>query len=178
MLFIVILIWIMTSIKVSSLNGDLLLERANTREQIARVKDLESEKQGLGNRIEALEQERTQLVQGRIPRLHPLEFDVTVPIDQRYFRNISFTLTGTSHERKYEYHVVMHNEGSGSIKPDVTLFLFDELGVQVGKTHLSDRDATSETDSPSLKPGETRSYSSQVKLEHPSKPKYFLVDIR
>lgn len=103
---------------------------------------------------------------------------MTIPINQRYFRNISFTLTGTSHERNYEYHAVMHNEGSESIKPDVTLLLFDELGVQVGKTHLSGRDATSETDSPSLSPGETRSYSSRVKLEHPAKPEYFLVDIR
>ena len=178
LLFIVIVIWIMTSIKVSSLNSQMLVEQANTRQQMAKVEELESSNHQLLGEIGRLEQERAQLVQGRIPRLLPLEFDVTVPIDERYFRNISFTLAGTAHDRIYEYHVVMHNEGNSNIRPNVTLFLFDELGIQVGKTRLSEKDATSGRNSLSLKPGETRSYSSEIELDYPAEPRYFLIDIK
>ena len=168
----------MTSVKGASYNGNLLLERLNTREQLERSEKLQAENESLNEKNKSLEHELIQLVEGRIPGLLPLEFDVTIPIKQDYFRNISFIMTGTNQDRYYEYHVVMHNEGTRSIKPNVILSLFDGLGIQVGKTHLSNEYAASETESRELTPGETRSYSNQIKLDHESSPKYFLIDIK
>ncbi len=178
LLFIVILVWIMTSMKLSAVNGDLLLEKARTREQIEANRQLEAEKRQLEQQISQLEQERAELVEKRIPHLRPLQFDVTIPIDKEYFRNINFTLTGTDHNRHYEYRAVIHNDGSASVEPDVTLFLFDELGIEVGKTRLSGKDTKAGTEAPTLQPGETRSYSSEIRLQRQADPKYFLIDVR
>ncbi|HEB94963.1 MAG TPA: hypothetical protein ENI96_00865 [Sedimenticola thiotaurini] len=178
LLFVVILVWIITSMKLSSLNGDLLLEQARTREQAQQNRQLQASNKQLRATIDRLEQEQAELVAGRIPRLRPLKFDVTIPIEQEYFRNINFTLTGTTHRRRYEYRVVMHNGGSANVEPDVTLFLFDELGIEVGKARLTSGGNDTEEEKNPLLPGETRSYSNEIRLDREATPKYFLVDVR
>jgi len=171
LLVVLILIWVMASLGRESYNGDRLEEKANTLEKQERLEKLQSE-------IEGLKHELAQLVQGRIPRLLPIEFDVTIPLNQDYLRNISFILSGISENRSYEFHVVMHNEDSVRVEPNANLFLFDELGIQVGKTHLSNEHTTSETVSSLLRPGETRSYFNRIKLDRETYPRYFLVDVK
>lgn len=178
LLFLVILLWIMTVVKLTSGNEGLLQERAKAREQVAMTEKLQSENDSLNTKIENLKHDLAQLVEGHIPGLLPLEFDITIPIEQDYFRNIRFIMTGTSQDRYYEYNAVMHNEGTNSVKPNVTLFMFDERGMQVGSTILSNASAAPEIESSDLTPGETRSYSNQIKLGREVSPKYFLVDIR
>jgi len=49
--------------------------------------------------------------------------------------------------------------------------------LPVGKAHVSSEDVTSEKVSRLLAPGETRSYSSRIKLDQEADPRYFLVNI-
>ena len=119
-----------------------------------------------------------ELVQGRIPNLMPLEFDVTVPSDQAYLKNISFTLTGTASDKQYEYRAVLHNDRLADIQPDVSILLFDALGIQVGKAKLSKNHTTSNAQQDDLKPGETRAYSSRISLDREAEPSYFLIEVK
>jgi len=178
LLFVTIIGWILTGSKLSSTNTRFLEYQISVRQNLSDSQQLTSKAGTLEGEVKTLQEELAALVQGRIPNLTPLEFDVTVPSDQTYFRNISFTLTGTRSDRKYEYRVVLHNDSSALIRPDVTIFLFDALGVQVGMTKLSKEDATSELEHNSLKPGETRSYSSRITLDREAKPDYFLINVK
>ena len=107
-----------------------------------------------------------------------LEFDSTINIDHSYFRNIGFTLTGTSDNKNYEYRIVLHNDSLNVIAPAVTVFLFDDRGIQVGSTVLSKIDSTSKVEFNNLQPNETRSYTGRIGLNIHSEPKYFLVDVQ
>ena len=128
--------------------------------------------------IERLKTEKEILVKGVIPGLRLLEFDSTINIDDQYFRNIGFTLTGTSHSKNYEYRIVLHNDSLNVVTPAVTVFLFDDRGIQVGSTVLSKMDATSKAEFNVLQPNETRSYTGRIALNIQSEPKYFLVDVK
>ena len=178
LLFLVILLWIITTVKLTSGNENLLQERAKAREQVEMTEKLQSENDSLNTKIENLKHDIAQLVEGRVPGLLPLELDITVPIEKDYFRNIRFVMTGTSHDRHYEYNAVMHNEGTKSVKPNVTLFMFDERGLQVGSTILSNANSAPEIESSDLTPGESRSYSNQIKLRSKATPMYFLIDLK
>ena len=178
LLFMVILLWIITVVKLTSGNGDLLQERAKAREQVAMTEKLQSENDSLNTKIENLKHDIAQLVEGRIPGLLPLQFDIMIPIEQDYFRNISFIMTGTSQDRHYEYNAVMRNEGAMMVKPNVTLFVFDERGIQVGATTLSNASVAPEIEGSDLTPGETRSYSNRIELGREVTPKYFLIDLK
>ena len=121
--------------------------------------------------------ERDELVENRFPGLIPLNYDAAIPINDKYIRNIIFTLVSNGREKYYEYRMVMHNETLSVIKPKVEILLFDDVGIQVGRAVISKMDATTEADRADLDPGEVRSYSSTVNLVRNSEPKYFLLSI-
>jgi|GEM_PF-951129 len=177
LLLIVTLIWIMYSLKLTSRSGDLLQERINNRALETSLEKLQSDNESLETTLERLQDEVAQLVKGRIPRLLPLELDITIPIERDYFRNVSFTLAGTSQDSYYQYHAVIQNLGTSYVKPDVTVLLFDELGIQVGESRLSSEDDTSGAHISELSPGETRTYVSQIKMDRKIPARYFMVNI-
>ena len=178
LLLVTIIGWILTATKLSSNRSEYLGYQASVREELSGSKRLVEEIAGLERKVTDLEGEMATLVQGRIPGLNPLEFDLTVSLEQDYFKNISFTLTGTQADKKYEYRAVLHNGSPSVVRPNVTIFLFDARGVQVGKTQLSNDHATSEVEHTGLKPGETRAYSSRISLDRASDPAYFLIDVK
>jgi len=177
LLLIVTLVWVMYSLKLSSRSDDLLQERINNRALETSLEKLQSDNESLETTLERLQDEVAQLVKGRIPRLLPLELDITIPIERDYFRNVSFTLAGTSQDSYYEYRAVIHNIGTSYVKPDVTVLLFDELGIQVGESRLSSEDDTSGAEISELSPGETRSFVSQIKMDREIPARYFMVNI-
>lgn len=73
---------------------------------------------------------------------------------------------------------MLHNDSLNVIAPAVTVFLFDDRGIQVGTTVLSKIDATSKVEFSSLQPNETRSYTGRIGLNIQSEPKYFMVDVK
>ena len=127
--------------------------------------------------LDELRQNVHMLVDGRIPNLYRLEFDKTIPVEQQYMRNINFTLTGVEPNKHYEYRMVMHNASMNVVTLLVNVFLFDELGIQVGSTRNAKSDTLPGVEYVDLQPGEIRSYSSKVPLDRSKKPHYFLVTI-
>ncbi len=127
--------------------------------------------------LKKLHQDVNVLVEGRIPNLHRLEFDKTIPLDQQHVRNIIFTLTGVGTDKQYEYRIVMHNDSLNIAHPLANVFLFDEVGIQLGMTRNSEFDTRSRVEYVNLRPREIRSYSSKVPLDRNEIPFYFLVTV-
>jgi len=170
-LLIAIFGWIAMSVKLAGVEEQFQQYQLSSRQAISASENQTAE-------VERLRTENETLVKGVIPGLRLLEFDSTITLDEQYLRNIGFTLTGTSHTRNYEYRIVLHNDSLNVVAPAVTLFLFDDHGIQVGTTVLSKTDATSKAEFSSLQPNETRSYTGRVVLNIQSEPKYFLVEVK
>ena len=81
--------WIAVSMKLAAIEDQFHQYQLSSRQEIS-----DSENQAA--EIERLKAEKEILVKGVIPGLRLLEFDSTITIDDQYFRNIGFTLTGTS----------------------------------------------------------------------------------
>jgi len=162
--------WIAAGMKLAAIEEQFHQYQLSSRQEIAAGKNQVAE-------VERLKAEQEALVKGIIPGLRILDFDATVSIEDQYVRNIGFTLTGTNHSKNYEYRIVLHNDSLNVVAPAVTIFLFDDRGIQVGTTVLSKGDATSKVEFNTLQPNETRSYSGRIALNIQSEPKYFLVEV-
>ncbi len=162
--------WFLTSVKLADMRGKYYKDQASVRKGAGSTQVLEA-------RIADLEAQNASLVVGQIPGLALLEYDKTLQIDREYLRNIGFTLTGTAYSKNYEYRAVLHNNSMNIVRPLVTVYLFDERGIQIGQARLSRENATSRVDSENLQPDETRSYTGRVELNLESEPKYFLVTL-
>ncbi|MCB1759675.1 MAG: hypothetical protein KDI68_07830 [Gammaproteobacteria bacterium] len=169
-LFIALLGWLFTAIRLSSVSDEYHDYRVSSRDELDQRKQNNVE-------LDQLRSEREALVKGLIPGLHPLNFDETIDIRESYLRNIAFTLTGTRYSSNYEYRVVLHNDSLNIVQPKVAVFLFDARGIQVGVTRLNKRHATSKVESENLQPNETRAYTGSVELNLQFEPRYFLVRI-
>ncbi len=139
---------------------------------------LEVKHQGVVKELETLRSERDALVQGRIPDLLPLRFDEAIPIDTGYIRNVIFTLVKNGSNTVYEYRVVLSNDGLSIVRPKVEIFLFNELGIQIGNALVEPGNATTHIERATLEPGEVRSYSAGIEMLREGKPVYFLISAR
>ena len=165
---IIALVIMVMSIGLSSLSAE------NTRlvaENNRKARELEQTRFELATVTE----HRDTLVTGRIPRLHPLQFDQAIDIRQGYVRNVIFTLTRSSVGNTHEYRMVLHNDSLSVVQPKVKVVLFDAVGVQIGMAELNRATATAEKDRVLLDPGEVRSYSGIIPVHGREKPEYFLV---
>jgi hypothetical protein len=125
--------------------------------------------------LESLRGERDALATGRLPGLLPLEYDRALELGQQYLRNVIFTQTGTSGERRYEYRVIVANPGPAPLRPAVRLLFFDARGIQVGESDVEREGGGAATGTGAwLQPNETRSYTAVVQMREGSEPRYFL----
>lgn len=170
--------WMVTTYELSSTKEQFFSYQTPHREERSNAGNLTSRVAALEQQISTLQEEKASLVQSRIPDLNPLAFDSIVPIGRRYLKNISFTRTGTENEKVFEYRAVLQNDGQQNITPDVSILLFDSLGVQVGMTQLAKDDILSDAKYEGLLPGESRSYASQIKLTRERDPEYFHVEVK
>lgn len=170
--------WMVTAYKLSSTNELLLGRQVPIRAEDTGTDNLRSRVAALEQQVSTLQEEKASLVQNRIPDLNPLAFDTIVPIGQGYLKNIRFTRTGTENDKKFGYLAVLQNDGQRNITPDVTILLFDSLGVQVGMAQLAKGDISSDERNHELKAGESRSYFSQIKLTRERDPEYFHVEVK
>ena len=122
--------------------------------------------------------ELKEMLEGRLPNLQQLEFDLATTIDDRYVKNVIFSLTGKGESRVYEYRLVMHNETLAMLAPNAEILLFDEVGVQVGSAAVTSEVATTRSDEKMLEPGEIRSYSAVIHMNRDREPRYFVVKVR
>lgn len=124
--------------------------------------------------LETVRNERDALVQGRIPGLMPLAYDETITADNKYIRNIVFTMVKTGNKETYEYRLVMHNDTLSVIHPKVEILLFNDIGIQIGLAQVENTASTG-TGRSSLDPGEVRSYTATINLIRDEEPHYFLL---
>ena len=125
--------------------------------------------------LETVRNEMDSLVQDKIPGLLPLKYDEAINIDNKYIRNIIFTLVINGKKRNYEYRLVMHNETLSVIRPVVEILLFNNIGIQIGVTQIGNMDAPAGTKRSELYPDEVRSYTSSIDLIRDEEPSYFLL---
>ncbi len=149
-------------------------ERNQLRFELERQR---SELQSAHARLEQVQEQRDSLVQGRIPELSVLEYDKTIPIGRGYVRNVTYTLLREGSDQAYEYRLVLHNDSLSVVHPVVSLFLFDERGIQIGMADIEQAETTAEVTRAMLDPGEVRSYSGRIRLIRGETPQYFLVAI-
>ncbi|BCX89572.1 cell division protein DivIC [Methylomarinovum tepidoasis] len=126
--------------------------------------------------VTALQQQLDALVRGRLPGLHPLEFDKIIPIDKDYVRNILFTQTGKPGDYRYEYKLTLKNSGLTAVHPIVRIIFFDRSGIQVASSTIG----VDETGLPTLdvlERGEVRSYNQAVPSLTGKEAKYFRVEV-
>ena len=132
----------------------------------------------LATELETVKGERDILVQQRIPGLIPLRYGEVINIDNKYVRNINFTLAKSGKNEIYEYHLVLDNNTLTVARPKTEIILFNDIGIQIGMAQIEQSDATSEIDGrTTLDPGEVRSYTAAIDLIRNEKPSYFLLII-
>lgn len=129
-------------------------------------------------RLEQRENELSALVEARIPGLAELVLNQLIGIDDRYVQNVTFFESGVADAKAIEYSVMLKNATEGMILPEVEIFLFDELGRQVGLAKLKKGDAITSAHLEELAPGESRSYHARIEVERGAVAKFYLIHIR
>lgn len=170
--------WMVTAYQLSSTEEQFFSRRIADPGEDAGADTLRSRVSALEQEVLTLQAEKASLVQNRIPDLNPMVFDATVPIGQGYMKNIRFTRTGTETDKKFEYLAVLQNDGVRSIVPDVVIYLFDSLGVQIGMAKLANNGISLDMTSKDLQEGESRSYFGQIELIRERDPVYFHVEVK
>lgn len=170
--------WMVTAYKLSSTREEFLSRQIPDRREVASVDNLRSRVAALEHEVLTLQEEKASLVQNRIPDLNPMSFDATMPVGQAYLKNIRFTQTGTETDKKFEYLAVLQNDGERRVTPDVVIYLFDSLGIQLGMARLASTDITLERTDDDLSAGESRSYFSQIELIRERDPAYFHIEVK
>lgn len=130
-----------------------------------------------GDQIETLRSQRDDLVAERIPGLQALTFDETISIENAYLRYIIFTRTVREGRPAYEFRAVLHNNSRGEVVPDVSVRLFDELGIQVGTGQIYLDTLAMNTGSSALGSGDVQSYSGNIEVSDPGQPAYYVIRV-
>lgn len=119
----------------------------------------------------ALEESRVaveSLVQGRIPGLLPFRIDESISVDTPFVSELSFKPAAPptfGHEVK----LVVENDSSSPIRPAMSVILFDDVGIQLGKAQLMDGILDE------LRVDEVRSFFATLEITAGSVPRYFLL---
>jgi hypothetical protein len=125
--------------------------------------------------LQKLRQEMDELIRGKLPHLRKLEYDQVVSLDEGHLKNISFTKVINRGVHSYEYKLVVQNNTHAPLWPEIQLYLFNELGIQVGSTEIGTATPGS-LKANSLGVGEVRSYSASFQLSDASAlPTYFMI---
>jgi len=152
------------------------LNREN-QELRARLAHAEDELTKVTPELEKLRIDLEQLVRGRLPRLRELKYDQVLPLDQGYLKNVTFTEITNRNNRIHEYKLVVQNNTSATLWPEIQLLVFNEIGIQVGGSEIGTHHPNALKAS-SLDIGEARSYSAAIQLiDKEAAPAYFMIRI-
>ena len=138
------------------------------------ISDANAELERLKPLVQQLREDQKALVEGRFPRLIPMQFDQVVNLDQGYVRNVLFNQMHDS----IEYKLIVRNDSYYRIWPEMTVKFFNEVGLQIHSAAVggSDVEATN-GESSSLAPGEGRSYTGALGYSNDDMPAYFTIDV-
>ena len=153
------------------------------QERLRLAAELRHSKQALETaqaRVAELAGKLKALVTGRLPELRPFVLDQTLDIRKGYVKNISFTRVGRGDHRRYEYRLVLENNGREVLTPKVHILLFEDSGIQIGDARPGPKNAANVEDQALdfLAAGESRSYVGTVRVEAGKVPRYFTLRTR
>jgi hypothetical protein len=127
--------------------------------------------------LDERERDLVALVENRVPGMQALEYNKLLDIHQGYVLNISFAEAGVGETKQLEYHAMLRNDSTSIVEPKVTVYLFDEYGLEVGAATLEKDDATQDYALAELRPGETRSYHEPIAIKRGAAPAYYMVHV-
>lgn len=153
--------------RLSSENQALRINLARTDNELHKV----------APELEQLRIDLEKLIRGKLPRLRELKYDLVLPLEEAYLKNITFTEIINRDNRAHEYKLVVQNNTSAPLWPEIQLLVFNELGIQVGKAEIGTSQPNALKAS-SLGVGEVRSFSAAIQLlDKNATPTYFMVRI-
>lgn len=172
----VLLVFITVVLVVGSRTQSHLVEQNDRLKQ-----ELNRSRQTL-KRTEAMNQqlrsEVDAMVETRLPGLSDISFDEVIPLNQDYVKNVILGLSRDAGLTAYEYRFALFNPNTTPVLPRFSLYLFDERGIQVGGTKVTETGEASEGIHRALGPGEIRSYSGQTTTIGGREPKFFMIDLQ
>jgi hypothetical protein len=143
--------------------------RAAAMERLqARVKSLTDQ---LFAATTALEESRLSLdtlVNGRIPGMLPFRVGEPISVETPFVREISFkpaTPPASGHECK----LVIENDSSSLIRPNISVAVFDDVGIPVARAQLVDDSHDA------LRPDEVRSFFANLETADGIVPGHFRI---
>jgi len=154
-----------------------VLERETSDERyfaFGKIKQQLAEKSRL---LSEREDQLETLVKGRIPGLIEFTPNQPVNLEIRYLKSLTLSETGYGGHKGIEYYAFFHNETDIPVEPKVKLYLFDEMGLQLGLTHIAARKSETGEIRENLRPGERRTYAAKIHWNSQKPPRYFRVDV-
>lgn len=139
-------------------------------EQRYHVEQMRQQKEQADARLQEVEKELASHVVGNLPDLNSLTYNKVIEVEQKYVKNIVFSVSRKGGETSYEFQLQLHNKSPIVIQPRVKILLFDHTGLQIGIADLKGiKDNV-------LIPEETRSLHDvfEITLEN-REPAYFMV---
>lgn len=118
------------------------------------------------------------MVESRLPGLRKMELDQVIPISQQYVKNLIFVVSKDGTKTTYDYTLVVFNANSTPVIARTILRLFNDRGIEIGNTNITDVGEANDGLKRSLSPGEIRSYSGSASVSGQAEPAYFLLDIK
>ncbi len=112
------------------------------------------------------------VIKGRIPGLKTIVFDEVIRIDDKYVKNIIFSLRRKGDKINYEYKMLLHNQTPAVIEPRVQIYLFSRTSLQTGYADLKG------VGDSVLIADESRSHSGGFDVSQDGEPVYFMLKIR
>ncbi|MCB1876883.1 MAG: hypothetical protein KDH88_13000 [Chromatiales bacterium] len=131
----------------------------------AQIKELRSE-------IQDMEREFAALVLDRIPNLTAIKENTKLEIAQGYVRSIEFTPLNRRGSGAWEYQIKLQNLSQRMVNPDLTISLFNRLGIELGSSELRAFQA------PTLLPGDSSQHGGIIELNSNEPAKYFRIVTR
>ncbi len=127
--------------------------------------------------VKRLTEQLKDAVQGRIPSLRELRYDEVIPINKGHVKNILFNQLVKGNNTEFEYKLLFENTTSFVVWPQVAIYLFDDVGMQVGSAEigLGGPDQDNVQGFESVGSNEIRSFSDTVPITLERTPAYFLV---
>lgn len=168
MLMVVFIGWINTWVNLNASEDERVTLATDLRYKTKELSRLTTREKELTENLKAM-------VEKRLPGLREFRFDTTLTIDEGYVRNVSFTQTGLSMDKRYEYKLVLENNSPDTLTPSVRVLLFDEAGIQCGSAKVTAKAAVSNSEIEFLEPGEIRAYTAAILIDRTSPPHYFQI---
>lgn len=117
------------------------------------------------------------LLANRIPGISELVMNRQIEVNNQYVRNVTFVQSGIGDTKTIEFSTVLQNTRPDPILPKVDIVLFDEFGLQTGTVRLDKKQTVTPVDFAEMQPGETRTYSGQIRLQRQTPSKYFVFQV-